>query len=889
MIKGKSLFLNGIYLILFIISTGFLSKARPCDDFQDKEKLPYLNPSLPIEERIKDLLSRMTVEEKIAQLRCYIGEVEGKNIIEGNGLGGLAVILRSYLAAEGAEKANRIQKIAVEKTRLGIPIIIHEEALHGIIAKGGTSFPQAISLASTWDTELMEKVASAIGKETRTRGIHQVLSPVLNIARDVRWGRVEETYGEDPYLTSRMGVAFCKAIEAQGVITTPKHYAANVGDGGRDSNVVHFSERLLREIYFPAFKACFEEAGAMSVMAAYNSLDGLPCTANRWLLTDVLRNEWGFKGFVVSDYGSVRGIWSAHRTAATKKEAAKQALEAGLDMELPGIDVYGEPLVEAYKEGLVSETTIDESVKRILYAKFKLGLFENPYVDPKLAARVNDSPEHRELALEAAREAIVLLKNENNTLPLSREIKSMAVIGPASNAVRLGGYSGFGIKVVTILEGIKNKVSPGTAVHFAKGCELEATPLPSIPAEFLVPPGDKKGINGLKGEYFNNMTLEGEPAFVRIDRQINFDWGSDSPGPKIKPDQFSVRWTGKLVPSKTNIYQLSVTTDDGVRFWLDGKLMVDKWTDRAPTADFFSLKLEKGRAYDIRIEYYENGGGAFAALGWDVPPKADLVFKEALNFARKSDVAVVVCGIVEGEGRDRAKLDLPGLQEDLIKAVADTGVPTIVVLINGSAVTMGNWLAKVGAVVEAWYPGEEGGNAVADVLFGDYNPGGRLPITFPQWIGQVPLYSNYKPTGRGYDYVEMSGKPLYPFGYGLSYTKFEYSNLAISPQKISTEESVTVSFDVQNIGERKGDEVVQVYLRDVVSSLARPLKELKGFKRISLEPKEKKSVTFVLKPLDLAFLDLQMKLIVEPGVFNVMIGSSSEDIRLKGSFEVMSR
>lgn len=850
---------------------------------------PYRNPSLSVEERVKDLLSRMTLEEKIAQLQCEIGDIEKRSIITEKGIGGLAVILRNYLPKESAERANQIQKLALKKTRLGIPIIIHDEALHGIVAKGGTSFPQAIGLAATWDTELMERVARAIAKETRTRGIRQVLSPVVNIARDVRWGRVEETYGEDPYLTARMGVAFCKAIESEGVITTPKHYAANVGDGGRDSNAIHFNERLLREIYFPAFKACFQEAGALSVMAAYNSLNGLPCSSNRWLLTDVLRKEWGFKGFVVSDYGSVTGIWNLHKTAATREEAAKQAIEAGMDMELPSINIFGEPLLQAVKSGLVRQATVDEAVKRILYAKFKLGLFENPYVDPEEALRVNDSREHRELALEAAQKAIVLLKNENGALPLRKGLKSIAVLGPVADAVRLGGYSGFGMKVVTILEGIKNKVSPSAQVFHAKGCELESAPLPSIASEYLFPPDGKEGEQGLRGEYFNNMELSGKPALVRIDRQINFDWGSDSPLPGINPDQFSIRWTGKLIPKMTSVYQLSITTDDGVRFWVSGELLVDKWIDRAPTADFVTLKLEAGRVYDIKIEYYENGGGAFASLGWDLKQEVNLAFKQALELAQKAEVAIITAGIVEGEGRDRAKLDLPGLQEELILRVADTGVPTIVVLMNGSAVTMSNWMKKVKAIVEAWYPGEEGGNAVADVLFGDYNPGGRLPITFPQHVGQTPLYYNPKPTGRGYDYVDMSGKPLFPFGYGLSYTKFEYSNLQIRPEKIAPSENVTISVDVENIGDLRGDEVVQLYLRNVVSSMARPFKELKGFRRITLGPKEKITVAFILKPEDLAFLDINMKSIVEPGTMEIMVGSSSEDIRLKGSFEVVER
>jgi beta-glucosidase len=871
---------------ILILSFGFQTLAKPK---AKKEKFPYQNPALSTEERVKDLLGRMTIEEKIAQLQCVIEDVEKRNILTAKGLGEIAVVLRPYGPAEGAEKGNRIQKFALEKTRLGIPIIIHDEGLHGLCAKGATSFPQAIGLAATWNPELMEKVAMAIGKETRSRGIRQVLSPVVNIARDVRWGRVEETYGEDPYLTSRMGVAFCKGVEGQGVITTPKHYAANVGDGGRDSNAIHFSERLLRGVYFPGFKACFQEGGAQSVMAAYNSLDGRPCSANKWLLTDILKKEWDFKGFVVSDYGSATGIWSSHHTAATKKEAAKQAIEAGLDVELPGIDIYGEPLVQAVKEGLVSEATIDQAISRVLAAKFRLGLFENPYVDPKAAAQVNDSKEHRELALQAAREAIVLLKNENDFLPIKKDLKSIAVIGPAADAVRLGGYSGFGMKVVTPLEGIKNKVPPTTNVFYAKGCELEGAPLPAIPSENLNPAEGKEGEHGLKGEYFTNKDLAGTPALIRINKQVNFDWGSDSPDPKIPPDQFSVRWTGELVPSVSNVYTLSVTTDDGVRFWVDGQLLVDMWSDRGPTADFVILKLEAGHAYDLKIEYYENTGGAFASLGWDLKPNVDAALQEAVEAAKKSEVVIFVVGITEGEGRDRAKLDLPGLQEDLIKAITDANVPTVVVLINGSAVTMSNWIKKVPAVVEVWYAGEEGGNAIADVLFGDYNPAGRLPITFPQYVGQVPLYSNYQPTGRGYDYIDMSGKALFPFGYGLSYTKFEYTNLKITPQQPSIMDSLTVALDIQNVGNRKGDEVLQLYLRDLVSSCTRPLKELKGFQRITLEPNEKKTVTFVLKPEDLSFLDVNLKSIVEPGTFEVLVGSSSEDIRIRGSFDVVSR
>lgn len=881
---SKKLFLI-IFPFLFFNLLYFSFILTSCKGKSSQSELPYKNPRLSLEERVKDLLTRMTLEEKIGQLQCYLGEVEGKGIIEA-GIGHLAVTLRNYGPKEGAEKANRLQQIAREKTKLGIPLLIHDEALHGICARGGTSFPQAIGLAATWNPELMLRIARVIGRETRTRGIRHVLSPVVNIARDIRWGRTEETYGEDPYLTSRLGVAFCQGVEAEGVVTTPKHFAANVGDGGRDSNPIHFNERLLREIYFPAFKACFQEGGAQSVMAAYNSIDGLPCSAHPWLLTHILRREWNFQGFVVSDYGSVSGILTMHRVAANKKEAAALALKAGLDVELPSINIYGEPLLQAVKEGLVSEEDIDRAVSRVLRVKFKLGLFDNPLVDPEEAAQINDCPEHRQLALEAARQSIVLLKNEGSLLPLKKKLRRILVCGPNADAVRLGGYSGFGMKVVTILEGIKGKVDPLTEIKFIRGCELELGPLPAIASNYLVPDKEKPEIHGLRGEYFDNMKLEGKPVLVRIDPLINFDWGSDSPDPKLPADQFSVRWTGYLLAPKTALYRLGITTDDGVRFYLDGRLLIDFWSDRAPTTDFVTVKLEAGRAYELKIEYYENGGGAVASLGWDLATEEEKAVKEILAAAKDAEVAIFVAGILEGEGRDRANLSLPGPQNRIIKALAESGIPVVVILMTGSAVTMEDWFNLVPAILQVWYPGEEGGQAVADVLFGDYNPGGKLPITFPRHVGQTPLYYNPKPTGRGWDYVDMSGQPLFPFGHGLSYTQFEYLDLKIDPEVITNQEEITIRAKIKNSGLWAGDEVVQLYLHDPVASVARPVRELKGFKRISLNPGEEKTISFNLKVADLAFLDQKLRLILEPGEVVIMLGSSSSDIRLQGTVRI---
>jgi len=850
------------------------------------QKPVYVDPRAPVADRVKDLLGRMTLEEKIAQLQCISQDVEANNLITANGIGELATVLRYYSPSEGAEKANRIQKLIADKTRLKIPTIIHDEGLHGVLAKGATSFPQAIGLASTFDTTLMAKVATAIAQEARSRGIRQLLSPVINIARDARWGRVEETYGEDPLLTSRMGVAFCRSLESEGVISTPKHYVANVGDGGRDSYPIEFNQRLLREVYLPPFKACFQEGHATSVMAAYNALDGVPCSANHWLLTDLLRGEWGFQGFVVSDYGSVGGIIDAHHTAATKEEGARQAIEAGLDVELPGIYLYGDPLLKAVKEGSVAESTIDIAVSRVLAAKFRLGLFEHPDVDPHSAGKINGSDEHRTLARTAAQEAIVLLKNDSNVLPLKKDLKTLAVIGPRADVVSLGGYSGLDMKVVTPLEGIRNKVPKGTKVVYQKACELNPAALPPIPGEYLVPPDAKPGEHGLRGEYFNNMELSGQPALVRVDRQIDFDWNSSSPDQKINPTRFSVRWTGKLIPPASRDFQVSVTTDDGVRLYVDGKLVIDSWHDRSAGSDIITLKFQAGKEYDIRMEYFQNSGGASASLGWEFKAENDNQFKAAVEAARKSDAAVIFAGITEGEGQDRAYLDLPGAQEDLINAVAETGVPTIVVLVNGSAVTMTRWINKVSGIVEAWYGGEEEGDAIADVLFGDYNPGAKLPITFPQSVGQVPLYYDHKPTGRGDDYVDLSGSPQFPFGFGLSYTRFEYSNLKVTPSTIPASGNVTIEVDVRNAGTRKGDEVVQLYLHDGPRTVTRPVKELKGFRRIALEPNEKKTVSFSLNAADLSLLDERLNSVVKAGSVEVLVGSSSGDIRQKGTFDI---
>jgi beta-glucosidase len=778
----------------------------------------------------------------------------------------------------------------VEETRLGIPIIPFDEALHGLVRDGATAFPQAIALAASWDTSLVSEVARAIMMETKTRGIRQILSPVLNIARDVRWGRTEETYGEDPFLTTQMALSFISQFEQAGVITTPKHFVANVGDGGRDSYPIHFSERLLEEVYFPAFKAVFQEAKAWSVMTSYNSLDGRPCTANDWLLNQKLKQEWGFDGFVISDAGATGGANVLHFTAADYADATQQSIEDGLDVIFQTSHDHYPLFYEAFEKGMVEEAAIDEAVRRVLRAKFKLGLFENPYIDPSEAAKWNGSAAHPELAKQAALKSMVLLKNERRTLPLDKGISSIAVIGTDAEEARLGGYSGPGNRPVSILEGLKNKVGATCTINYAPGCGRESADFIPIPAEYFFHENNGTKEDGLQGKYYNNITLEGEPALRRIDRNINFGWTLFSPDQeKINYDFYSVEWTGKLLAPETGDFEIGLEGNDGYRLYINGELIIDNWQKQSFRRITRAHHFEKDKVYDIKVTFYETVGNVKLKLIWNagVDNKWQEEIRRAVEMAQKSEVAVIVAGIEEGEFRDRAYLSLPGHQKELIREVAATGKPVVVILIGGSAVTMSNWIDEVPAILDAWYPGDEGGNAVAEVLFGDYNPAGRLPITFPVHESQLPLYYNHKPTGRGDDYLNLTGKPLFPFGYGLSYTSFEYSDLQLDDAEIAADETTTIRFKVTNTGDYHGDEVVQLYLKDLLASVARPVMELKGFQRVHLKKGETKSLSFEITPDLLRMLNEEMKMVMEPGEFRIMVGRSSNDVRLRDILRVI--
>ncbi|PKP53422.1 MAG: beta-1,3-glucosyltransferase [Bacteroidetes bacterium HGW-Bacteroidetes-1] len=870
-----------------------------CDNFLKAQVMPlYKDASLATELRVQDLLGRMTTQEKFWQLFMIPGDLNiGKEKLK-TGIFGFQVASQgkdtdaagqllnygsSISARETALKINEMQRFFLEESRLGIPIIPFDEALHGLIRAGATVFPQSIGLAASFNTNLMHSVASAIAAETKSRGIRQILSPVINIARDVRWGRTEETYGEDPYLTAKMGLAYMRELEKAGVIATPKHFAVNTGDGGRDSYPVHISERLLEEIYFPAFISAIKEAGAGSVMTAYNSLDGSPCTANDWLLNQKLRKEWGFDGFVISDASAVGGANVLHYTAYDYADATKKAIENGLDVIFQTDYNHAPLFYEAFEKGMIEQAKIDSAVARVLRAKFNLGLFEDPYIDPTIADKINGNNAHRNIALMAAKESLVLLKNDKNVLPVNDRIHKIALIGVEAKEARLGGYSGPGNDIVSIYEGLQRQIPAGIEVSYSPGCGIRNEILTTVPAKNLFTDKTLKK-NGLLAAYYDNIAFDGTPKVSRTDEEINFGWTLYSPDPSLPFDWFSVQWNGFLVADSNGTYNIGIEGNDGYRLYFDNELIIDNMVKKSFNTKLKTLLLESGKAYPIRIEFFESTGNARFRLVWDAG-NTDTVgqsIQQAVNLAAASDLAVVVVGIHEGEFQDRASLALPGRQEELIASIATTGKPLVVVIVGGSAVTMSNWIHLADAIIMAWYPGEAGGLAVAEVLYGLYNPAGRLPITFPMTEGQLPLVYNHKPTGRGDDYYDLTGQPLFPFGYGLSYTEFYYSDLKFSDEKLKNDDILEVSFRLTNSGALDGEEVCQLYLRDEHATVSRPIKELKGFHRIALEAGESTIVSFKMYPEDFSMLNMSMKRIIEPGAFKIMIGSSSKDIRLRG-------
>ncbi|MEL1265444.1 glycoside hydrolase family 3 protein [Pseudoxanthomonas putridarboris] len=855
----------------------------------------YLDADRGFEERAADLVSRMTLEEKAAQMQ------NGAPAIE----------------------------------RLGVPAYDWwNEALHGVARAGGaTVFPQAIGMAATFDVPLMDRIANAISDEARAkhhafaargeRGRYQGLtfwSPNINIFRDPRWGRGQETYGEDPYLTARMGVSFVRGLQGDDstyrkLDATAKHFAVH---SGPEADRHHFdarpSTRDLYETYLPAFEALVKEGQVASVMGAYNRVYGESASASRFLLRDILRRDWGFTGYVVSDCWAIVDIWKNHRIVATREEAAALAVKNGTELECG--EEYS-TLPAAVRQGLISEAEIDDALTRLFAARMRLGMFDPPERVrwARIPASANQSPEHDALARKAAQASLVLLKNDG-VLPLSRDVRRIAVVGPTADDPMslLGNYYGTPAAPVTLLQGIREAV-PNAEVVYARGADLvegrdDPAAAPLIEARYLRPSADSNE-RGLRGEYFRNRELSGTPALVRVDPQIGFRWdrgsptdnlmarGEAGPGQGVPNDNFSIRWSGQLLPPVSGRYEIEAAANDGVRVYLDGKLLLDEWKDsdrlRAAHA---AVELEAGRAYDLVLEYYEGERDAGVRLAWRLPG-AKPPFEEALDAARGADVVVFVGGLtgdVEGEemtvdypgfaGGDRTDTRLPATQQQLLEAVHATGKPVVLVLTTGSALAVDWAKDHLPAILVAWYPGQRGGSAVADVLFGDANPAGRLPVTFYKAEEPLPAFDDYAMRGRTYRYFD--GEPLYPFGHGLSYTRFDYTDLRLDRGRVGTDGEVKVSLSVGNSGSRAGDEVVQLYLRPVAPARERALKELRGFQRIHLQPGETRTVEFTLRPeRDLRHYDEQAKrYAVDPGQYEVQVGASSADIRASERFEV---
>lgn len=860
------------------------------------EQPVYKDLTRSFEERAADLVSRMTLEEKIAQL--------GNN--------------------------------APAIPRLDVPAYEWwNEALHGVARAGAaTSFPQAIGLAATFDDELMFEIATVISDEARAkhhefasrglRGRYQGLtfwSPNINIFRDPRWGRGQETYGEDPWLTARMGVAFVKGLQGDDpkyrkVDATAKHFAVHSGpEADRHHFDAHPSERDLYETYLPAFQALVQEGGVASVMGAYNRVYGESASASPRLLQQILRDDWGFKGYVVSDCDSIEDIWKHHKIVGTAPEAAALGVRYGCDLDCG--KTY-DALLPAVKQNLIQEKEIDAALRRLMLTRFELGMFDPPEQVrwARIPYSVNQAPEHDQLARRAAQASIVLLKNDG-MLPLSRDIKTLAVIGPTADEVMslLGNYYGTPAAPVTILQGIRDAVGPQTKVLYSRGTDLvegreEPRAVPLIEANFMRPEAGSSQ-QGLKGEYFRGRDFGGTPVLTRIDSRIAFRWDRGAPTDDLAArgelsneqaltgDDFSVRWTGELLPPTSGKYELVVGANDGVRLYLDDELLVNGWElNERVRSHSVSVDLEAGRAYKIKLEYFEDVRDAEVRLGWQ-RPGAKPPFEEALDAARAADAVVFVGGLtgdVEGEemkvnypgfaGGDRTDLRLPASQRKLLEALHATGKPIALVLTGGSALAVDWAQQRLPAILMAWYPGQRGGNAVADILFGEVNPSGRLPVTFYKQSEQLPPFDDYAMQGRTYRY--FSGEPLYPFGHGLSYTRFEYSNLELDRASVGADGSLQASLTVKNVGSRAGDEVVQLYVAPVDSKRPRANKDLRGIKRVALQPGQSSSVSFTLEPSrDLRHYDVDAnRYAVDAGKYEVQVGASSADIRARKAFEV---
>ncbi|BCL80086.1 BglX family protein [Ktedonobacteria bacterium brp13] len=830
-------------------ATSYAAVNHPLDS------RPWMNTSLSPDQRADLLLAQMSLDEKIAML---------------HGSSGSAYV--GYVPANA---------------RLGIPALKLEDGPAGVAdgMNNVTAFPAPVAGAASWDSTVMNNYGQALAQEQWGKGANVALAPTVNILRNPQWGRSFESLGEDPYLTSQLGVADIRGIQSQGVIAEVKHYAANNQEYDRTTVSENVDERTLHEIYLPAFDAAVNQGQVGSVMCSYNKVNNVYACENSYLLQDVLQQQWNFPGFVVSDWGAT------HSTVA--------AANAGLDMQMPDDSYFGTALKNAVNNGQVSMATINDHVHRILRTMFMIGLFDHQQTGTP-ASNVA-TPQDAQVALQTAEQGTVLLKNDQQTLPLdSSKIKSIAVIGAdASTSATIAGGGSAGVVppyIVTPLQGITKRAGSDITVNYAQGPTTDGS-LPTVDTQYLTPSSGSG--QGLQSQFFNNMTLSGSPVLTGVDPTVNFNWNGGSPGTGVSTTQWSARWTGTLKAPVTGTYTFSLTSDDGSRFYINNQLLIDNWRDQATNTETATIQLTAGQSYPISVEYYQNGGGSNVSLGWSVPGQSNTWLDQAVQTAKTSDVAVVFANDNESEGSDRTSLELPGSQDQLIQAVAQANPHTVVVLNTGAPVLM-PWVDQVSSVVEAWYPGQEDGNAIAAVLFGDVNPSGKLPMTFPKQASDVPANTPAQYPGIngqaqysegvfvGYRYYDQNNiTPLFPFGYGLSYTTFAYSNLVVSPGTTSYKGNVSVDLDVTNTGSRAGADVAQLYIGIPSTNVKEPPKQLKAFQKVFLQPGQKQHVHFNLDASALSYWDVQSHgWVVQDGTYQVMVGSSSRDIHLQDNFVV---
>jgi beta-glucosidase len=848
--------------------------------------LPYKDDRLSVDVRVKDLISRMTQEEKFYQVFMIAHDGVFKEEDYTHGIFGIEMNTSGLNEAAGQQmldysngntieaelaEMRRIQKFLITETRLGIPAVFFGESLHGVVAKGGVSFPQSIALAATFNINLMQEVSDAIAQASYQRGWRMVLSPVVNVATDVRWGRTEETYGEDPYLCSVFGAEFVRAFESKNIVTTPKHFVANVGDGGRDSYPIHLDDKALNEIHYPPFLSCFR-AGARGVMASYNSLNGIPCSMNANLLQHTLKENWKFNGIVISDAGAVGGANVLHNTSPDYPTSGEQAIEHGMDVIFQTSIHHDDLFSSPFLQNEVRQSALDSAVARVLRVKFELGLFENPYAE---ITQVN-LKEQAELALKAAEESMVLLKNENNVLPLISNYKNILVVGEDAVECRLGGYSGSGYSLVNILDGMKSHYEGDVGIEYTRGCSRK------IEKDEILPAGD---LSEIEAHYFSELNFEGAEVVKKWKGVLDFYYTFYSPDENIQKERFSAAFETTFTPSDNNWEAIGLKGNDGFRMYVNNALVIDQWEKVSFHSVLHSMKLEKGKSYNLRIEFRETFGNAQLALVGRRKNTDESDIQAAVAKAKKSSAIVVVAGIEEGEFQDRSRLTLPGKQEDLILELAKTGKPIVVVLVGGSAIVMERWLNEVDGVIMSWYAGEQQGTALANVLFGKVNPSGKLPITFPMNEGQLPLSYWHEPTGRGDDYIDGTGRPRFPFGYGLSYTTFSLSDLNANEIGAGKNTSMEVSLRIKNTGKVAGSEVVQMYVQRPNSQRVEAVQKLKGFQKVFLQPNEEKEVIFHVGQQELQEYMGNGEWKFNSGKYRIMFGSSSREIQLEFLWE----